>query len=232
MENSNNTKVYKYSAIIPTLYKSKRIFKLVEDLLNSEHVGEVILIDNTESLEPRIDSHPKLKYICEGTNTGVNPAWNKGVRLAENDLLIIANDDVNFDPNILQLLTPEVVEESGIIGMDRYNWDGYNDIPFTYEGAPFLRQWKSGGILSGWACLMMLKKSMWIDIPEDLIIYFGDNWIKDINPVKKSILCGFRCETEMSSTSDLNEFNAIKRQDAINWVPHYLRNKEGKTKLI
>jgi len=232
MKIDNNAEIYKYSVIIPTLYKSKRIFKLVESLLNSEYIGEVILIDNTESLEPRIDSHPKLKYICEGTNTGVNPAWNKGVRLAENDLLIIANDDVNFDPNILQLLTPEVVEESGIIGMDRYNWDGYNDTPFTYEGAPFLRQWKSGGILSGWACLMMLKKSMWIDIPEDLIIYYGDNWIKDINPVKKSILCGFRCETDMSSTSSLTEFDEIKRQDKRNWLPHYLNRNVHKTKLI
>ena len=232
MKIDNNTEVYKYSAIIPTLYKSKRIFKLVEDLLNSEHVGEVILIDNTESLEPRIDSHPKLKYICEGKNTGVNPAWNKGVRLAENDLLIIANDDVNFDTSILKMLTPDVVQEAGVIGMDIKNWDGYKGRKFNFKGEPYLDVCKYEGITFGWACIMMLKKSMWIDIPEDLIVHYGDNWIKDINPVKKSRLCGFRCETEMSTTSDLEEFSDIKRQDAINWIPHYQRSKAAITKLI
>lgn len=232
MENSKNIEVYKYSAIIPTLYKSKRIFTLVEDLLNSEYVGEVILIDNTESLEPRIASHPKLNYINEGKNTGVNPAWNKGVRLAKNELLIIVNDDVNFDSSILKMLTPDVVQEAGVIGMDIKNWDGTFGRKFDYKGEPYLDVCRHEGITRGWACLMMLKKSMWIDIPEDLIIYFGDNWIKDINPVKKSRLCGFRCETDMSTTSDLGEFDEIKRQDAINWMPHYLRKKAIITKLI
>ena len=38
---------------------------------------------------------------------------------------------------------------------------------------------------------------------EDLIVWYGDNFIKDVNPVK-SILRGFRCETDMSTTTDLD----------------------------
>ena len=90
----------KYSAVIPTMLKSPRLKKLVEELQNHQLVDEVIIIDNSENLEPSLDPHPKQKYICEGKNTGCNPAWNKGVKLASNELIVICNDDVNFNPII------------------------------------------------------------------------------------------------------------------------------------
>ena len=34
--------------------------------------------------------------------------WNKGVELSKNELLVIVNDDVNFDPIILSVLTDEM----------------------------------------------------------------------------------------------------------------------------
>ena len=122
----------KYSAIVPTMLKSPRFFKLVDDLIKSEYVDEVIVIDNSGKTEPSIESHPKLNYICEGRNTGCNPAWNKGVELSKNELLVIVNDDVNFDPIILSVLTDEMLEQHGIIGMGVGNWDGYEGVPFTY----------------------------------------------------------------------------------------------------
>ena len=63
----------------------------------------------------------------------------------------------------------------------------------------------------------MLKKSMWVDIPENIIVWYGDNFIKEINSVKKSILRGFKVETEMSTTTDLPELDEIKNQDRINY---------------
>ena len=61
--------------------------------------------------------------------------------------------------------------------------------------------------------LLFLKKSHWIPIPEDMIVWYGDNFIKECNPYKKSILRGYRCETDMSTTCDLPELDEIKKQD-------------------
>jgi len=202
-----------YTAVIPTMLKSPRLKKLAEDLQNSEYVSEVIIIDNSGNLEPSLEPHPKQKYICEGRNTGCNPAWNKGVRLSSNELIVICNDDINFDPIILGALTDEVVESAGVIGMGAGNYDEN----FDNSQNPYLEEWFPGVNDHGWGSLMMLKKSMWIDIPENIIVWYGDNFIKEINSVKKSILRGFKVETEMSTTTDLPELDEIKNQDRINY---------------
>lgn len=208
----------KYTAVIPTMLKSPRLKKLAEDLQNSEYVDEVIIIDNSGNLEPSLEPHPKQKYICEGKNTGCNPAWNKGVRLSSNELIVICNDDINFDPIILGALTDNVVESAGVIGMGAGNYDKN----FDNSQNPYLEQWFPGVNDHGWGSLMMLKKSMWVDIPENIIVWYGDNFIKEVNSVKKSILRGFKVETEMSTTTDLPELNEIKNQDRINYF-NYLR---------
>lgn len=209
----------KYTAVIPTMLKSPRLKKLAEDLQNSEYVDEVIIIDNSGNLEPSLEPHPKQKYICEGKNTGCNPAWNKGVKLSSNELIVICNDDINFDPIILGALTDDVVESAGVIGMGAGN---YNE-NFDNSQNPYLEEWFPGVNDHGWGSLMMLKKSMWVDIPENIIVWYGDNFIKEINSVKKSILRGFKVETEMSTTTDLPELDEIKNQDRINYF-NYLSN--------
>ena len=207
----------KYTAVIPTMLKSSRLKKLVEDLQNHQLVDEIIIIDNSGNLEPSLEPHPKQKYICEGKNTGCNPAWNKGVKLASNELITICNDDVNFNPIILEVLDNEILDTHGIIGMGEGNFNEN----FNYDGNPYLEEWHSGINDSGWGSLMFLKKSMWMHIPDDLIVWYGDNFIKEINPVKKSILRGFRVETEMSTTCHLPELSELKKQDEINWLNYW-----------
>ena len=107
----------KYTAIVPTMLKSIRFPKLIEDLQNSEYIDEVIIIDNSTNTTPSLDPHPKQKYICEKKNTGCNPAWNKGVRISKYDRLLILNDDIWFDWNILETLGNFITEANGIIGM-------------------------------------------------------------------------------------------------------------------
>ena len=207
----------KYTAVIPTMLKSPRLKKLVEDLQNHYLVDEIIIIDNSGNLKPSLEPHPKQKYICEGKNTGCNPAWNKGVELSSNESIVICNDDVNFNPIILELLNNEILDTHGIIGMGEGNFDEN----FNFDGNLHLEEWRPGINDSGWGSLMFLKKSMWMPIPEDLIVWYGDNFIKEINPVKKSILRGFKVETEMSTTCDLPELSELKKQDLINWVKHW-----------
>jgi len=211
----------KYSVIIPTMLKSPRLTKLVNDIQSSEFVNEVIIIDNSGNSTPTLQPHPKQRYICEGKNIGVNPAWNKGVELAKNDLICISNDDLNFNPVIFQVISDGILNEHGIIGMGGGNYKK----DFNHDVSLHLETWRPGMNDWGWGSLLFTLKSNWIPIPEDMIVWYGDNFIKEVNPVKKSVLRGFHIETEMSTTSDLPEFDEIKKQDLQNWVIHY-NNKD------
>ena len=77
------------SIIIPTLLKVNRLYQTLKELSECDVVGEIIVIDNTDNLIPF--ELPKLKYICEGRNTYVNSAWNKGVDISSFDKLCIMN---------------------------------------------------------------------------------------------------------------------------------------------
>ena len=211
-----NPNKHKYTAVVPTMLKSPRFQKLVEDLQNEPFCDEVIIIDNSGNLEPSIPYHPKQRYICEGRNTGCNPAWNKGVELAKNKSVVICNDDINFDTKILGIINPIILQNSGIIGLGGESFTINESLDY-----PKIQRWQSGIDESGWGCLLFTLKSHWIQIPDDLIVWYGDNFIKDVNPIAKSILRGWKVETEMSTTTDLPELDEIKKQDLKNWLRHF-----------
>ena len=45
----------KYTAIVPTMLKTYRLYTLVDSLLNSQYIDEVIVIDNSDKTEPSIE---------------------------------------------------------------------------------------------------------------------------------------------------------------------------------
>ena len=74
---------YKFSVIIPTMWKCDLIFKLLPILEASDFVGEILLIDNDKSNRPpQITNTTKLRIIEQEQNIYVNPAWNLGVELS------------------------------------------------------------------------------------------------------------------------------------------------------
>ncbi len=199
----------KYSVIIPTLWKSNRIGKLLFDLIKCEFVDEIILIDNAGKFFEYFEGLDKVKLVQVEENIYVNPAWNLGIKIAKNNSIALLNDDINFDPNIFGLITKDVLNHYGIIGMGEGNYKGEVD----EERGPYLDVWKPGINDWGWGCFIMLDKKNWIDIPNDIKIWYGDNIIKDINPAPKAILRNFKVETEMSTTSDEKEWDEVKKKD-------------------
>ena len=204
----------KYSVIIPTLWKSNRIGKLLFDLIKCEFVDEIILIDNGGKFFEYFEALDKVKLVQTGENIYVNPAWNLGVKLAKNNCVAILNDDINFDPNIFGVITEDVLSQYGIIGMGEGNYKE----PIDEERGPFIDVWKSGINDWGWGCFIFLHKTYWINIPENIKIWYGDNFIKDRNPAPKGILRNFKVETEMSTTSDEKEWDERKQQDQVNFL--------------
>jgi glycosyltransferase involved in cell wall biosynthesis len=204
----------KYSVIIPTLWKSDRTKQLLTDLQECEYVDEIIVIDN--SYDGQQDTKVgKIRFVSFGGNIYVSPAWNRGVELAKNEYIAICNDDINFNPNIFGLFLVNEVE--GIVGQSSNNYNNsYDAIPglSKLEG---IRPW-------GWGSLLLTQKKYWIPIPEELKVWYNDDFMTEINPCSKWVLHNFTIVTEMSTTSDLPEFNAIKENDRIEWEK--IKNKQ------
>jgi hypothetical protein len=211
----------KYSVIIPTLWKSNRTRKLILDLVESQYVDEVIIIDNynMEECDKLSTIYSKLRLVSKGQNIYVNPAWNWGIELSKNDLVALVNDDINFDTNIFGVIDENVLNQFGIVGMGEGNYKEQIDD----SKGPYLDVWQPGVNDWGWGCMILLNKKNWIDIPEDIKIWYGDNIIKDVNPSPKACLRNFKVETEMSTTSDEKEWDEVKKKDYENFI-NYLRN--------
>ena len=213
----------KYSIIIPTLWRSHRTAKLINDLQDSEFVDEIIVIDN-KSIETGTQINGKVKTVSFGKNIYVNPAWNVGVAMAKNECIALCNDDINFNTNIFGVITEPVLSDMGIIGMGAGNYTDSID----EDTPPYIDVYVPGINDLGWGCLILLKKSNWIDIPNEIKIWYGDNFIKDINPAPIGCLRNFKIESEMSTTSKSNEWEQVIQSD-YQYYSSYLNQKKKST---
>lgn len=208
----------KYTIIIPTLWKSNRTKKLIKDLQECEYVDEIIIIDNTQTEEMYENTMEKIKTVSIGKNMYVNPSWNWGIQIAKNECIALCNDDINFNPNIFGIIGKDIFSEYGIIGQSQYNYRPINtDEPIIEKWMGSVRDW-------GWGCLIMFDKKNWINIPDNIKIWYGDDFIFKCNPYPKSTLKNFNIITEMSTTSDEPIWDDIKKQDYNNFI-NYLQNE-------
>lgn len=198
----------KFSIIIPTIWKSEYTMELLERYSKSDYVGEIILIDNAPTKDIIIE---KVIHIKEDTNTYVNPAWNKGVKLSTYDNITISNDDILFNVdeyfNYITQLNPFV--DYGYIGSHSENYK------LTETTDPRIEPYTNENEL-GWGCLFSFHKSKWKDIPNELKIWYGDNLIHAWhNPTLH--LRGFKIETKMSTSSDDMSVRDVRDRDGQIW---------------
>lgn len=213
--------------IMPSLFKIPRIYQTLVELSNCEWVDEIILIDNTPNTK-KLDL-PKLNHICEGNNTYINPAWNKGAALASTDCLCFLNDDVWFDWSNLKAISEFVTKDVGMVGMSTENYKsevinryqvatnidnnfGFKLIEPTYKSS-------KGERPLGFACCFFIHKDNWVDIPHEIKLWAGDDWQFYANPNKNYVIEGLKCEGSIASTLDDKslevEFNPIKHNDML-----------------
>lgn len=195
------------SVIIPTLWKPEGFLERLEEISKNSFVGEIILIDNS-TLNIDTSHISKINHIKENQNTYVIPAWNKGVKLAKYDKLLIVNDDVETDWSIIDITYPHITEDKGLIGAGSNCWQG-ND------GEPQLNP--ISVMPSCYACLFFIHKNSYIEIPE-MRVHYGDNWIFDYLRFKGKSnyeILNWDMGGDSEQTSGLEEFNPIKQQDLI-----------------
>jgi hypothetical protein len=199
-----------FSIVIPTLWKSPRIHNLLSNLIECNNVGEIILVDNSSEFFNYYKTLDKVKLIQPKENLYVNPSWNLGVELSIHDNICLCNDDLEFDPILFELMVSnQDVMSDKIVGMhsENYHINSFNNTKLVPTNN---RNW-------GWGCLILFEKKNWIPIPENIKIWYGDDFIFNDNPTQCYNLEGFPIYTEMSTTSDQKIFNEIKKQDQINY---------------
>ncbi len=176
----------KLTAIIPTLLKDENLLnELICSLSSDNTVQEIIIINNNADKQFNYEN-PKVKIISKGQNLFVNPSWNLGVKEAKCEYIALVNDDIKIPDNLCSAVLNLFDDNTGIVGADTKNVintrnenneviidvsdknielsDNITLNPITFRPADF-------GIF------MVFKKENYKPIPEELKIYFGDDWI-------------------------------------------------------
>ena len=198
----------KFSIIIPTMWFSSKLECLIEELIKSELVEEIIIIDNNtlSNNKTKIVSQ-KLKVLPQKENIFVNPAWNLGVEISKNENIIISNDDLCIT-NINKVLLEILNTNFDFIGLDYQNINNNDGVIITKT---------SGGMTKGFGCFMFIKKNKYIQIPENIKIWFGDAILYNNIENKGKLSCdNFIIELSKTIKSMSNSLETIK-QDEINY---------------
>jgi hypothetical protein len=202
---------------MPTIWASRIIRESIPGYSKSKYIDEIIIIDNNLNHQDKILFTDKnILQIEEGENTYVNPAWNKGVRLSKNDYVIFANDDLYIH------------DLDCLLGvMENLDWDlaGINLRNSNRRTGVEYRKIVNGERrMEGYGCFFLMKKSAYIQVPEEIKIWYGDD-IQFDNAKSKYIFSApmVRFELSKSINSD-NKLSQVIEMDKVNYQ-RYIQRK-------
>lgn len=185
-----------FAVIIPTMQRAAELDAIVAKCSSHYLVSEILIINNVS--EPLHFDSPKVKVLPQEQNIGVNPAWNLGVRESTAELLAILNDDIDFDTEVFTYGKHLLSRGWGLVGPASTCLNKKSSRPIRHRiasgtGVPFGR-------------LMMLRRTSYRPIPDDLIIWGGDDWLFLMQDRPSAALINTPLVTKMSSTSGATEF--------------------------
>ncbi len=154
----------------------------------------------------------KLTVLNPPANVFVNPAWNLGARRATRPLLCLCNDDVTFDVDDLFGFVWSRRERLGSFGIHPDSFQGRAESAFpSLEGGDHIHR--------GWGCLLFLRRRDYPRIPDELRIWYGDDWIAA--HVRPTGSIRTRVATEHSTTVKAPAFRERLRRDRAAWRARY-----------
>ena len=208
----------KVSVVIPTLQKNKKLlYNLLSSLDRDCRVSEIIVIDNScKGLEY---SFQKLRVIIPKKNLFVNPSWNLGVKETKEEIVALLNDDItiseNFCSNVVEKMTPNM----GIVGYNVDFVETSEEILPPPKNTNFTLE-KITGRCKHFGIAMFFFKTSFYEIPSELKIYYGDDWLIEQNNIKKHTNYSIRGQKIYhfeSMTCKLNEFSNYSENDTKTW---------------
>ena len=159
------------SYIIPTLWKSDSIFKLIRSFKSIKDPNtELIIIDNDKENAKYISDDKRIKVFNMEQNQYVNPSWQLGFHYSANSRICIVNDDIIFNLKRFH----EFVMDSNAEAVCMTKWNRIDKDLDTWElvdiNSPNARP-------AGGGQLMMVKRENWPTLPYDMKLWHGDDII-------------------------------------------------------
>lgn len=210
----------KISVVIPTLQRPDDLEPLVK--MCSEHplVKEVLLVNNAQT--DVSFTYAKLVVLQQDDNIFVNPAWNLAVRRAQAPYLAILNDDVSFDPELIDLACRLLARPTvGMVGIDG------SFINRPREPRLQVRIATHEHVSLGFGMAMFMRRADYVPIPESMRIWGGDDWLFLQQRRLNRVICGARFETEVSVTSSSEEFQLLRTAEYVE-IDKHLKRVAGK----
>ena len=207
----------KISVIIPTLQKKLSfLINLLSTLERDTSVDEIIVIDN--SLRGLNYKSSKLRLIIPEENLFVNPSWNLGVKEAKNELVALLNDDIIIPDGFCSRIAEKMNALRGGGGCVGFCGD---NIIVTKDLVPQPEQTSIELTATDtrclyWGMVIFFYKTSYYEIPEELKIYCGDDWIFIQNQRHKKQncnICGQNIYHYQSLSSKGKDLNPICRRD-------------------
>jgi len=219
-----------FSIVIPTMQKDNEILNLLlNELIECEQVGEIILIDN--SCKGFSASSEKVRVIVPDKNLYVNPAWNLGVEKSRYKYIGILNDDIIFPKNAFQQIYDFLYKnEIGLLGLDSIKCSDKS----CFTGYPKDSEIKFCPIdIRGncWGSAIFGEKDNFCHIPDDIKIWYGDDYLFEKNMDKNNYkIYNADIKHLHSNTSALKEFEKIKNDDLLEYQKLNIDSSNQKTK--
>ena len=216
--------------IIPSMWR-RPVFTLdaLKYYLTLEEITKIIIIDNDSAKRPKsevFDSN-KIKILDYGENLYVNESWNRGMQNAGEDLICICNDDIRIDRLVISLisefesLNPNAIDLIGVSNDARIKCFGI--CPFKMDIT------KNIGLQAGglFGIAMFIRKKNYKQIPKDLKVWFGDDYIarncKNIYTISPIKIIGSMSSTVSSIRKEGGNIDEIIELDKSNWKNKYMK---------
>jgi hypothetical protein len=207
-----------FSVVIPTIWSPniESIDSIIENLSQIPIISEIIIINNKPQIySDRYSNNSKVKEL-KYDNIYVNQSWNVGVSKSTNESICLMNDDIQFNTDVFNYINVQLNSENiKIIGVSKSSYYKDSDTEFYLEKISIRNR--------GWGCLIFVKKSFYTQIPDDLKIHFGDDYL--IKQLEGYVwrLEGLKITSEISTSVNSDpEFHKIIEEDNINSLKYGL----------
>jgi hypothetical protein len=203
-----------YAAIVPTLQRTTLLRRLLDDLAAHDLVDEVLVVNN--ATQPLEHASAKIRVVSPGRNIYVNPAWNLGVSETTSRRLAIINDDVALPQGLLESAAERLDKGAGIIGAHSSCFSGESVDPGTRVS--FRPAWWR---TRAFGTFMLMDRASWVPIPEDLQIYFGDDFVFRRQTKTNYTFSGVLLGRHTGTTASSAEFRGFLEREGALFLARY-----------
>lgn len=190
------------TVVVPTMWRANKWFiKALEAYEAVPEIKEILIIDNDKNrfdflfedqystknefleLQKVIANSKKINRIMQEKNIYVNPAWNLGVELAKYEKICIANDDIVVDSAVFPLVYRKLTPDSGPFGM--ITGEKHFNHPESTDYSISIMAWNQTISCHGFGQFFFVHADTWKKIPENMLVYFGDDYVIHTNLFEK-----------------------------------------------